>query len=192
MIQQQFKRNEMKIHLYNLAVWFDNDYHWENYKILRNEYTSELEKAKGSFINNKVNESTNQKDMRRTIKELVLKKDETQLREITINGKTISKELEIAEELNTFFVSSVLEITNSIQFVNYENLIDENPQYKFKFELLNISNLKETMKNMNNKKDHNFLTVKMLLDNFDIIGPQLHRVIIESFQTGIFPDNLKE
>lgn len=183
---------KMKIHLYNLAVWFDNDYHWENYNILRNEYTSELEKAKGSYINNKVNECTNQKDMWRTIKELVLKKDETQLREITINGKTISKELEMAEELNTFFVNSVLEIANSIQFVNYENLIDENPQYKFKFELLNISNLKETMKNMNNKKDHNFLTVKMLLDNFDVIGPHLHRMIIESFQTGIFPDSLKE
>ncbi|XP_036320500.1 uncharacterized protein LOC118735005 [Rhagoletis pomonella] len=122
--------------------------------------------------------------MWRTIKELVLKKNETQLREISINGKTISKELEIAEELNTFFVNSVLEIANSIQFVNYENLIDENPRYKFKFELLSITNLKETMENMNNKKDHNFLTVKMLLENFDIIGPHLHRVIIESFQTG--------
>lgn len=52
--------------------------------------------------------------------------------------------------------------------------------------------LKNILRSMNNKKDANFFTVQMLLDNFDILGIYLHRLIVSSLYTGVFPDCLKE
>lgn len=187
---KEMKRN--KTALYQSAKWFNSDWHWNNYKLYRNEYVSEITLAKKTFVNNKIDNCEDQKSMWKAIKEVVLKKDSNKINEIIINGIKISEESKICNELNSFFVTSVQHIVNTIPYVQYENLIEENPRLQFKFTFIDIITLKTIMKSMNSKKDHHYVTVNMLLENFDILGTHLHHLITSSLHTGIFPEDLKE
>lgn len=151
-----------------------------------------LKKCEADYINNKINECSNQKDMWKAVKELVLKKVNSQINEIEIHNKIVTNELQIAEELNSFFIQSVKEIAACIPYVKYENNIQINQQMHFEFDVINITELKTIMKTMNNKKDQHFLTIRTLLVNFDLVGQSLHHLVIKSLQSGTFPDILKE
>lgn len=130
---------ETKIYLYQTAVWFNGETHWNHYKFFRNKYRSELSKAKNNFINNKINNYLDQKSMWKAIKSLVLRNDTLKTQEIQLNGKSISDKQQIANELNLFFVTSVIQIADGIPFINYENIIDENPCLNFKFTKIDMN-----------------------------------------------------
>lgn len=181
-----------KIQLYNLATWCSNENNWNNYRQLRNQYTAELERTKGNYINNKINECESQKEMWLKIKEFVLKKDFTGITELEIKGAILSRDKDIAEELNAFFINSVSEIVASIPYIQYDSIINVNPELNFKFKTITLYEIKKTITLMNNKKDQYYLTKKNLLENFDILGEKLYLIINDSLITGTFPDCLKE
>lgn len=105
----------------------------------------------------------------------------------------LSDEKRIAEELKYFFVSSVKQIVDSIQIVKYENLFQESPALTFNSDILSINTLKDMLKLLNNKKDHHhYVSVKLFVENFDILGNPLYELINKSLRSGIFPNDLKE
>ncbi|XP_075158150.1 uncharacterized protein LOC142231427 [Haematobia irritans] len=139
----------MQVHkqqLHQRAVWINDNTSWENYRHFRNQYKSQLRSAKETFISNKIDNCTDQRSMWKTIKEFVLKKDDTHIKKIKVNGSLISDEKRIAEEMNKFFIESVEEI----------------------------------------------VSIKILLNNFDLLGEAIKRLINESMRWGIFPKCLKE
>lgn len=187
---EELKRN--KTALYQAAIWFNDDWHWSNYKLYRNEFVSEIARAKEAFVNKKIDNCLDQKSMWKAIKEVVLKKECNKINEIIINGIKVSEESKICNELNSFFVTSVQHIVNTIPYVQYNNLIEVNPSLQFKFTFIDIITLKSIMKSMNSKKDQHYVTVNMLLENFDILGIHIHHLITSSLHTGVFPEDLKE
>ena len=62
----------------------------------------------------------------------------------------------------------------------------------YKFKLINMTELKYIMKNMNGKKDYNGLSTRMLLSAMDIVGPSFLNVLNNSLSSGIFPEHWKK
>lgn len=63
-----------KVFKYQFAMFENTDEAWNNYKIIRNTYKVKLENEKNKYINDKINNARDQKEMWRKIKELVLRK----------------------------------------------------------------------------------------------------------------------
>lgn len=190
--QYLYNMKQTKIQLHQIAVWTNNSSDWNKYKVYRNKYAVELQSAKNNFIARKIDQSNDQKSMWRTIKTLVLNEEKSEINEIIWDNKTIRNKTEIANKLNSFFVKSVEEINGKIPLAQYMNLVNITNEQTFKFQLINMSELKNIMKNMNTKRDVNGLSVKMILCALDIIGPCYLSIINESLRQGIFPNCWKE
>ena len=50
---------------------------WASYKIVRNTYKTKIKFEKNNFVNKKINNAKDQKQMWKVIKDLVLKKNKT-------------------------------------------------------------------------------------------------------------------
>ena len=61
----------------------------------------------------------------------------------------------------------------------------------FKFRRIGIAELENIVKQMKNKPDHESVSNKIIIDNWNIIGNVLLRIINTSLETGIFPENWK-
>lgn len=122
----------------------------------------------------------------RTIKALVLGKECKQITNIEINGAKERNTSAIVKHLNDFFVNSVIEINCSIIHVPYASIISP-VENAFRFEILNLRDLINVLKGMNNKKDISGLNTTILIDNFDLVGNEVLQIINKSLRDGLFP-----
>lgn len=181
-----------KVNQYKIAVWINNETEWENYRKIRNFYKNKLDQAKNNYVNNKIETSKDQKSMWRTIKEMVLNNNKTgNIKEIMFADGVVNDAGEIAEKFNQYFVNSIVDINSGISHMDYNDMI-EYRQSVFKFERVSSESLKLCIKNMNKKKDINFVNTKLILENYDLLGENLLEIINESLETGIYPDKWKE
>ena len=96
----------------------------------------------------------------------------------------------MSSHFNNYFVS-IKEIRNSIKNVPYINNIITVSQ-KLKFRAISMLELKEIVKSLNDKTSYSKIPKKMIIDNWNIIGIILLRIINKSLKNDMFPDNWKE
>lgn len=185
------RMRDTKILKYNQAIWSNTANDWQNYRVARNRFKAEINKAKNKYVSNKVQGAKDQKSMWRIIKSLVLNQKKSSIKSINFDNVIVDDKYQLAEKLNHFFVKSVIEINKLIPNVSYYDYIEDNDK-TFRFEFVTFIELKTFIKNMKNKKDANMLSVNMISDSFHIVGDGLCRLVNESLREGIFPDCWKE
>lgn len=179
-----------KIIKYQTALSVNTEEAWNDYRIYRNIYKVNVENAKNKFTSDKINKSTNQKEMWREIKDLVLKKPRDEINNVIFNNIEYKDNFEIANNFNMYFVNSIKAIRDSIPNVQYINRVPV-INNRFKFRAITIVELKNICKKLKKKPDYNNVSTKIILDNWDIIGHFLMDIINKSFETGIFPETWK-
>lgn len=129
--------------------------------------------------------------MWRELKNLILEKPQNEIQSVICNGNEICDKKEIANELNNFFIQSVKDINESIDNKTYINQI-ERTNAKFKFRLVTIDELKRICKELKNKSDFDRVSPRIIVDNWNVLGPYLHKLINKSLETGNFPTSWKD
>lgn len=181
-----------KIKQYRVATIMNNQIEWDNYKILRNVYKNKIEIAKSKYITNKIDYAHDQKDMWQLIKKYVLKNPINEIKLVNFSNEKIENDnMVIANKFNNYFINSIQEINDSIQFKQYNNLIS-NTGCKFKLNRISMHDLKLVLKSLNNKKDMNYVKPSMFIDAIDLIGENLLSIINKSIQDGVFPNTWKQ
>lgn len=137
-----------------MAVWSNLPSDWQNYRLARNSFKSALDKAKNDFVNKKINSAKDQKEMWRTIKSLVLKKQKSTIKGVVFDNVLVNDCKAMSSKFNAFFVKSVSDLNRAIPVLPYVNLVQETNTI-FKFKYITLSDLKSLLKNMKNKKDAN-------------------------------------
>ena len=150
-----------------------------------------MNNAKNNYIKRRIGNAANQKEMCREIKNLVNNKQQSKPETVIYNGIECNDNLENANLLNNYFVQSVKEINESIENVEYKNHITQ-VTTNFKFREVTIQELKAICKNLKNKPDFDRISPKIILEQWDLIGPAIHSVINESLRTGVFPETWKD
>ena len=181
----------IKIEAYRRAKLSNTSDAWSEYRNARNKYKTEVNNAKNNYIKNRIRNASNQKEMWKEIKKLVLKKPQIKPDMIIYDGNECSDDSENANNLNKYFVNSVKTINQSIDNVEYQNHIPQSTT-NFKFREVSLQELKNICKSLKNKADFDKISPKIILDNWEILGPAIKCVINESLKTGIFPEAWKD
>ena len=79
---------------------------------------------------------------------------------------------------------------DKIEYVRHINPQDVR-DFRFKFRAISNYELRTVCKDIKTKPDYNSVNIKMILDNWNEIGDRLLKIINESMETGIFPENWK-
>ncbi|XP_067642338.1 uncharacterized protein gce isoform X1 [Eurosta solidaginis] len=180
-----------KIRAYQAARVMDDTNSWLIYKSICKTYKQEIIKKKNKYFKLKINSATNQKEMWRILKNLILSKDVKEISSIIYKNEEISDENEIADKLNKYFIESIELIDQSIDKEIYINNIDHCPE-TFHFKEIQICELKAICKKLKNKKDWNNVSPKIILDNWNVLGPFLTKLINHSLMSGVFPNEWKD
>lgn len=181
---------------YRLTIFETSEEKWRTYTMKRNLYVRELRKAEKLFIADKIKQvNGDNRGMWKVLKSMMQGESKTEVKMIEHNGVEITNKCQIANILNTFFVSSVTEINQSIPITPMPN----NPtrclnscNCIFKFDNLEIDEIEIILKKMNSKSDQFKISSKHILDALPIIGSFLKGIINNSMKTGTFPDTWKE
>lgn len=81
---------------------------WTNYRKIRNEYSKMIKNASNNYTKQSIKECEgDSKAMWRKIKEIT-KEKQSEVKSIEIDGNIITNEEEIAEELNNYFIDSIV------------------------------------------------------------------------------------
>lgn len=180
-----------KIWKYQKAKFENTNEAWDNYRITRNTYKVKLVNENSKYVNNKINNAPNQKQMWIEIKNLVLKKSNEAIKSVIFNQVEIKDNKQIASHFNNYFVKSIGTIRESIENVQYKNIIPMTNNH-FKFRAINIAELKNIINELKNKPDYNKISTTIILDNWNLTGKVILNIINKSLQTGVFPKAWKE
>lgn len=153
-------------------------------------YKNKSENEKNKYVNNKINNAKDQKQMWKEIKNFVLKKEETIIKTVIFNDRECKDNYQIANKFNNYFVDSIKLIRDTIENVQYTNNIPVITS-KFKFRAISLTELKNVCKGLKEKPDFNKVSIKIVLDNWNIIGKNMLNIINKSLETGVFPENWK-
>lgn len=63
---------------------------------------------------------------------------------------------------------------------------------KFKFRAINIYELKSVCKSLKNKQDFDKLSPKIILDNWNVLGHEILKIVNTSLMRGEFPNSWKD
>lgn len=107
------------------------------------------------------------------------------------NQVEIKDNKQIASHFNNYFVKSIGTIRESIENVQYKNIIPMTNNH-FKFRAINIAELKNIINELKNKPDYNKISTTIILDNWNLTGKVILNIINKSLQTGVFPKAWKE
>lgn len=122
-----------KITKYEIARYENTNEAWSQYKNIRNIYKVKIQNEKRKYINNKIIFAKDQKEMWREIKNLILKKYMSTIEAVIFDTIEYKNNLEIAENFNKYFISSVEEIRSDITNVQYtDNIPVINSIFKFR------------------------------------------------------------
>lgn len=179
-----------KITKYYIAKSENTNVAWNNYKQIRNKYKTKIIYEKNKFINHKISNAKDQKQMWKEIKDLVLNKNKNVIQNVIFNNIEYKENLQIASHFNKYFVDSIKSIRTSIEQVQYVNQIHV-LNSKFKFREINLQELKNICKDIKNKPDFNNVSMKLVMDNWEIMGEIMMKIINKSLQTGEFPETWK-
>lgn len=180
-----------KIIKYQIAKIENSVEAWANYKSIRNLYKVKIENEKFKYINNRIKNARDQKQMWREIKELVIKQNKNEIKCVIFNNVEYKEYYQIASHFNKYFVNSVKIIRDSIEHVQYTNKIHM-VSSQFRFNEITNPELKKIVRELKNKPDFCKISTKILLDNWQLIAGNMLKIINKSLTSGVFPENWKE
>lgn len=184
-----------KNRLYKLAQYSneseDTASKWHEYRLFKNEYKNTIQIKKYESNQRKLNRVEG--DMKGTWLALnsILQKENSEKNTIKVGEIEIEDDLQIANEFNKYFITSIIELNESIPHHQYEEEIAADCNISFEFRCVTISEIKTCLKELNNNTDDFFLNPKVLLDSMEYLGQQIANIINESFTSGVFPEALK-
>lgn len=171
--------------------WEEQD--WERYRVLRNEYSHSVRRAKALYTQRKIEENKNDsRSLWKVLKTLWNSKNRNS-KCVKFDGVDIEDESEISEKFNGYFVDSVREIHDSIENVHDDTALNEDSNERWNiFEPVTMENLKKVVNNLNNSSGLNNVNLQVLKDSWDMLGEYLLGVVNESLETGEFPRSWKQ
>lgn len=174
------------------ASWDEAD--WQHYKVLRNEYSCSIRKAKAEYTQKKINQNKgNSKQLWKTLKSL-WKNKEKSANCISFDGKITDDNQEICDSFNSYFIDSVQEINNSIESVPDMNS-DQSGQIAERwgvFHQISLETLQKAVDQIGSSSGIDNVNLQVLKDSFDVTGEYLLEIINESLEAGEFPSGWKE
>lgn len=175
-----------KDHAYALAVLVPSHNNWAMYRNARNKYLTAIRDKKRNYMERKLNEASGDaKQTWKILKALLNGKRKGTISEIEISGTVISDKIELANKMNEFYVNSVTEINQSI---GPSKLTDTNVppcNTTFDFRHVDANYLKNCLMNMKNKSDTKFVSPKLLIDAWPIIGELVRKITNQSLDESV-------
>lgn len=80
----------------------------------------------------------------------------------------------IANKFNEYFINSIIELNESIEHIEFNPNLVRACQNEMDFPLTDANEILHIAHNMNNKKDDSGISIKMLIDSFEVIG---HKIV---------------
>ncbi|CAH1995275.1 unnamed protein product [Acanthoscelides obtectus] len=178
----------------------DKHNQWEKYKMFRNEYVNLLKMKKRQYFEEKIDHNKhNPKTMWKTLKSLIKPVGTTTFDRIIFypnDQKVISRcEVEIADNFNFYFVSSICDIVKSIQsdIIYVDNDLSCDAVTFLKFRSISFDELKEFILSFENKTyGEDILNIKLVKNTLHSISHVILNFINTSLAYGVFPDALKD
>ena len=178
------------------AIRLRSVYYETAYKKCKNKITNLIRTSKENYFKAKLSDSKNSKESWQFINELLNKNSKTsQIREINFDGKTVTKDEEIAAGFNEYFstIGSMLFKaikdcdTDPLSFltVTHDNI--------FNFNFITIDEVISALNLLPPKKSSGLdgISAKLLKDAAHNIAGPLVDIFNLSLRTGIFPDDWK-
>ena len=165
---------------------------WKRYTIARNKYCKSLKNARSEYIQRKIDQNkNNSKELWKILKRLINSKIACP-RSITFEGINEDSEQIISSKFNDFFVNSVSQINQSIEFVREPDEIKFLISNKFDdFRPITYLQLKEICFSLESARIDN-VNARVIQDCFHVIGHPLLNLINQSLETGHVPQAWKE
>lgn len=179
--------------LYKRAQYSTDSNDWQRFKDFRIQYKKLIQQKKYEFNQKKLNRVYG--DNKGTWKVLndILNRNTNEDICLKINESIIDEKNELANEFNSFFVNSIIELNAAIPEIQYVNDIEYEIDSPFIFRKITIRDMKKCLYEITkNNTDEFNLNTKILLDAINLIGIQLAELINDSYSLGIFPDILKK
>ena len=186
------------------SIKHDSEYHWRLYQTLRNRVNSEIRKKKSCYFREKL-EECNRNDPKNTwklINSLTGRRNiSNPIKEIKINGQTITNNEDIAEAFNDFFINIGPKLASDETRISPNNVStylkphdsNQSNSPSFHFTYVPVENVLMTLRRLKVSKSSSIdkIPAKMLRIAADIIAPSLTYIFNLSLSTGEFVDDWK-
>ena len=179
---------------YSRYLFTDTLEDWNKYKGARNDAVRIIENEKRRFYEKKIDDNKrNSVVLWKTLKTLVKSKGNESCQQIRVGSDIFDKPDEIATKFNDYFITSIENISNSIQTgaKDSDNITSDPDRGWTGFEISDIQMLKKIVFDMENKGSPDEINVKFIKEYFEEIGDNVLYIINESLSKGEVPDELK-
>lgn len=182
-----------KINSYNKWSLNKTEENWDEYKSARNEYSKLLKIKKCEYNRGQIKAAMfDQKQMWKCLNKMISNKKSKASDEIIFEGVSYRNEKEICEKFNSYFINSIIQISEEIENGNENNIQIENSGVQFKFKRVDVDDVKRVASEIAKKINKSeLLNSKVWLDSIDYIGHFITEMINRSLQGGEFPDEWK-
>lgn len=188
--------NNLRKEVSKMKFFYKNDkseHNWHSYKIKRNQYKNEVRAINNKEIQNEIEKNINDsKKLWKILKSFYSSRSD-KICCVKFDNHVEFDEKKIANDLNEFFVNSVVKIcaeipTNNIDMNDIEN-IEENVN-KFELKTVEMSKIKQVLKTFVNKNYIDLINGKVLNDAIENekFGKEISEFINESLNAGYVPD----
>ena len=169
---------------------------WCEYKKSRNAAVAILRNAKKEWYERNIDRVQHDPTrMWKTLKTLISGKTSQATNELEIDGVVYNNKESMVNRLNEYFINSVKDIVNSIQ--GGSQIINDcvpTGSYKYKFEKfknISMKDLNEIIRGLKSVSSMDGLTVEIIIQTWNHIGPCLLNIMNVSLETGSVPDAWK-
>ena len=168
------------------------------FKRFRNYVTAKIRTSKSNYFRAKFGDYKNNIKVTWKIINSIIrpnsKQKKEQIQSLIVNNNTITENRNIADALNNFFVNVGINITKHLNRQNTDHIqyltgSFDNP---FSFRPVTTTDIEKVILSLKNKSsDTKTVPAKILKHLHVIIAPVLKSIINKSFESALFPDNLK-
>jgi exonuclease III len=190
---------ELKKYKNSLYVKFCMSQEEEDYdafQVACDKYKNELRKSESKFIQSEIEKNKHDPKKLWKILKSMYKEEQNCVERIENNGKIITDQEDIANNLNNFFVSSIKELVSEIQSPKNNNYLNNitTPVKKFSINEIDLKTLRETVKILKNKSYSDLISGKIYNEicQDEKYGRLMLECINKSLREGYFPNPIKK
>ena len=204
MVKSEYCRwmtNEIKKQSYNRdylkkkAINLNSANYFQAYKQCKNQLNKCIKQTKRNYYNSKLANSNNSKESWQILNELLSRKSKTtKINRITINGKAIVGDEEIATKFNQYFSEIGSKLADEIPDNDFDPLHYVTPVLNsFTFQTISEEDVHRIISSMKTSKSAGIdkISVKLIQAAARTILNSLKNIFNLSLNTGIFPDDWK-
>jgi hypothetical protein len=193
------KARDVAYKKFKITVGDEASQYWKQYKQYRNKVVNLLKIKKRHYYTSNINKHRNDSRMMwKTLKKIINKDNDYLPNNVRFerNDKieTYTDDIAIANNFNTYFVTSILELNRSIKCKqDISSLKTVRAQCHFhEFSLISLQDLGNIIKGLNNNSNLNeILNAKIIKSSYKVIGHVILNLINTSLRYGDFPNDLK-